>query len=190
MGSSVTAMAYADAIEQCRTGREAWLRGGTTTTCWSHRRAPSSRCSSASSRRPTPIPASWCAWATLVGFMIPFDVTGQPAISLPLHWFGDGLPDRRATRRGVRARRRVARVAAQLEQARRGQIGIRPCGKAVGGPSLSAMIIDASAQTATTKPINMYVTVRTAAPEPDRPGRSRAASARDASLRRRTSANA
>jgi amidase len=28
----------------------------------------------------------------LVGFTSPFDVTGQPAISLPLHWNADGLP--------------------------------------------------------------------------------------------------
>ena len=32
------------------------------------------------------------AWARSRTFMIPFDVTGQPAISLPLHWTDEGLP--------------------------------------------------------------------------------------------------
>ncbi len=31
-------------------------------------------------------------WAAMSGFAIPFDVSGQPAISLPLHWTPDGLP--------------------------------------------------------------------------------------------------
>ena len=29
---------------------------------------------------------------SLVTFTMPFDITGQPAISLPLHWTDDGLP--------------------------------------------------------------------------------------------------
>jgi amidase len=54
----------------------------------------------------------------VVAFTAPFNVTGQPAISLPMHWSGEGLPV------GVQlvaeyAREDVLlRIAAQLEQAR------------------------------------------------------------------------
>jgi amidase len=39
-----------------------------------------------------PDPAVSERMGSLVTFAIPFDVTGQPAISLPLHWTDDGLP--------------------------------------------------------------------------------------------------
>jgi amidase len=55
--------------------------------------------------------------ARLVGFTAPFDATGQPAISLPMHWSAEGLPI------GVQLVARygredvLVRVAAQLEGA-------------------------------------------------------------------------
>ena len=56
--------------------------------------------------------------ADLVSFTSPFDLTGQPAISLPLHWNADGLPIgvqfvARYGREDV-----LLRLAAQLEAAR------------------------------------------------------------------------
>ncbi len=52
------------------------------------------------------------------GFTMPFNQTGQPAISLPLHWTAAGLPVgvQLAARYGEEAT--LFRVAAQLEQAR------------------------------------------------------------------------
>lgn len=54
----------------------------------------------------------------LTGFTFPFNITGQPAISLPLHWNGDGLPIG-VQLVGAYARDDVLlRIAAQLEAAR------------------------------------------------------------------------
>jgi amidase len=52
------------------------------------------------------------------GFTMPFNQTGQPAISLPLHWTAAGLPlgVQLVARHGDEAT--LLRVAAQLEQAR------------------------------------------------------------------------
>lgn len=51
-------------------------------------------------------------------FTYPFNVTGQPAMSVPLAWNGDGLPigSHLVGRYGDEAT--LFRVAAQLEQAR------------------------------------------------------------------------
>ncbi len=54
----------------------------------------------------------------LVTFCSPFDVTGQPAISLPLHWNDDGLPIGVQLVAAYGREDLLLRVAAQLEQAR------------------------------------------------------------------------
>ena len=54
----------------------------------------------------------------LATFTAPFDVTGQPAISLPLHWSGEGLPIGVQLVAAYGREDVLLRVAAQLEQAR------------------------------------------------------------------------
>ncbi len=51
-------------------------------------------------------------------FTMPFDVTGQPAISLPLHWNADGLPIGIQLAAAYGREDILIRVAAQLEDAR------------------------------------------------------------------------
>jgi amidase len=55
--------------------------------------------------------------AALVPFTPPFNVTGQPAISLPLHWNSDGLPIGSQLVAPYGKEDLLIQVAAQLEQA-------------------------------------------------------------------------
>ena len=55
------------------------------------------------------------AWAGSSTFCSPFDVTGQPAISLPLHWNDDGLPIGVQLVAAYGREDVLLRVAAQLE---------------------------------------------------------------------------
>ena len=56
--------------------------------------------------------------STLVSFTSPFDLTGQPAISLPLHWNDDGLPIGVQLVAAYGREDVLLQVAAQLEAAR------------------------------------------------------------------------
>ena len=63
--------------------------------------------------------AAWRARRRSPRTPAPFNVTGQPAMSVPLYWRDDGPADRRAARRAPYGREDVLlRVAAQLETAR------------------------------------------------------------------------
>jgi amidase len=56
--------------------------------------------------------------SSVIPFVVPFNISGQPAISLPLHWTDDGLP---VGVQIVAAQGRedlLVQVASQLEQAR------------------------------------------------------------------------
>ena len=53
----------------------------------------------------------------LAAFTAPFDATGQPAISLPLHWNADGLPIGVQLVAAYGREDLLLRVARQLEQA-------------------------------------------------------------------------
>jgi amidase len=55
--------------------------------------------------------------AQLTAFLVPFNVTGQPAISLPLHWSAGGLPVGVQLVAGMGREDLLIRVAAQLETA-------------------------------------------------------------------------
>jgi amidase len=63
-------------------------------------------------------PAVGARMAHLVSFCAPFDVTGQPAMSLPLHWNDDGLPIGVQLVAAYGREDVLLRIAAQLEQAR------------------------------------------------------------------------
>ena len=73
--------------------------------------------------------------AQFAAFTLPFNVTGQPAISLPLHW-----TRRRACPIGVQLvaaygrEDLLLRVAAQLERRSRGPAAARPCTPDEGTP--------------------------------------------------------
>ena len=62
-------------------------------------------------------PAVGTRMGNLVSFTSPFDITGQPAISLPLHWNDDGLPIGVQLAAAYGREDVLLRVSAQLEQA-------------------------------------------------------------------------
>jgi amidase len=64
-----------------------------------------------------PLAASMGA-AALVPFTIPFNITGQPAASIPLHWTDDGLPVGTQLVATFGREDLLVRVASQLEEAR------------------------------------------------------------------------
>jgi amidase len=117
MGSSVSAIDYAAAIEQMQN----WSRG--VASWWESYdllvtpTSPELPVRLGELAPTNPDPGVGLRMGTLVGFMIPFDVTGQPAISLPLHWFGDSMPVGVQLVAAYAREDVLLRVSAQLEQA-------------------------------------------------------------------------
>jgi amidase len=117
VGAAVTGVEYAGAIERMQT----WSRH--VAAWWDHHDI---LVTPTSPEPPVPLgvlaptnsdPSVGARMAGLVTFAIPFDVTGQPAISLPLHWTPDGLPIG-VQLVGAYGREDVLlRLSAQLEQA-------------------------------------------------------------------------
>jgi amidase len=117
LGASVSAVAYADAID----AMQSWSRG--VAAWWEEYDV---LVTPTSPELPVPLgelaptnpdPGVMGRMGTLTTFMIPFDVTGQPAISLPLHWSADGLPVGVQLVAAYAREDVLLRVAAQLEQA-------------------------------------------------------------------------
>jgi len=117
VGSAVTGVEYAAAIEQMQT----WSRG--VAAWWDHHDI---LVTPTSPEPPVPLgvlaptnsdPSVGVRMATLVTFAIPFDVTGQPAISLPLHWTPEGLPIGVQLVAAYGREDVLLRLSAQLEQA-------------------------------------------------------------------------
>ena len=104
-------------------GRAGWPRGG-------RRRSRAAAASTCSSRRRSGAPPPELGWFTAggpkeegrrIGSFIPytaqFNMTGQPAISLPLHWTADGLPVGVQLVAAYGREDVLVRVAAALEEA-------------------------------------------------------------------------
>ena len=118
MGSQITSVEYLAAMEDL----QRWTRG--VAAWWDDHDVlvvptspePPVRLGEVAPTNPDPNVGA--RMGRLVTFCSPFDVTGQPAISLPLHWNDDGLPIG-VQLVGAYGREDVLlRVAAQLEQAR------------------------------------------------------------------------
>jgi amidase len=117
MGADVTAVAYAGAIDAMQTWSRkvaAWWNDYDLLVTPTSPELPVPLGELAPTN---PDPGVMTRMGVLTSFMIPFDVTGQPAISLPLHWSNDGLPVGVQLVAAYAREDVLLRVSAQLEQA-------------------------------------------------------------------------
>jgi amidase len=117
LGKTVSTVAYLDALHALNGFRRrvaAWWADGHDLLLTPTLTGPPPRLGE---HRPVPgAPlVAWQRTGELLRFTIPFNVTGQPAISLPLHWSADGLPIGVQLVAAFGREDLLLRVAAQLE---------------------------------------------------------------------------
>ncbi len=117
MGRPVTATRYLAALDAMNVFRRrvaAWWADGHDLLVTPTLTGPPPRLGE---HRPVPGSplAAWTRTGALLRFTIPFNVTGQPAMSLPLHWNGEGLPIGVQLVSAFGREDVLLRVAAQLE---------------------------------------------------------------------------
>jgi amidase len=118
LGRSVTAVQYLDALDQMQT----WTRG--VAAWWADHDVlvlptmPVLPTPLGAFDSPPDAPLAGIALsATVVLYTAPFNISGQPAVSLPLHWTEDGLPVGVQLVAAYGREDRLLQVAAQLEAA-------------------------------------------------------------------------
>jgi amidase len=119
LGREVSSSRYLNAIEHFgRFQRQvaAWWADGHDLLVTPTITAPPPRLGELVPDRATPLDA-WTRTGQLLGFTLPFNVTGQPAISLPLYWNAAGLPIGVQLVAAFGREDVLIRVAAQLEEA-------------------------------------------------------------------------
>jgi amidase len=117
LGRAVTAtqfIAATDAYNQFRREVLAWWDGGFDLLLTPTITRPSPRVGEIVPCAEKPLDAFMRSGA-LLPFCVPFNITGQPAISLPLHWSADGLPVGVQLVADAGREDLLLRVAAQLE---------------------------------------------------------------------------
>jgi amidase len=117
LGRTVSTVAYLDALHAMNGFRRrvaSWWADGHDLLLTPTLTAPPPRLGE---HRPIPGQplVAWQRTGALLRFTIPFNVTGQPAISLPLHWSAEGLPIGVQLVAAVGREDVLLRVAAQLE---------------------------------------------------------------------------
>jgi len=119
LGRSFTAPAYVAAVAlNHATGRRlaAWWDGGFDLLCTPTCAQPPPPLGHFASPPESPL-AGYLRAAPYGAFTMHFNISGQPAISLPLHWSADGLPVGVQLVAAVGREDLLVRVAAQLERA-------------------------------------------------------------------------
>jgi len=119
LGREVSSSRYLNAIEHfARFQRQvaAWWADGHDLLVTPTITAPPPRLGELVPDPATPLDA-WTRTGQLLGFTLPFNVTGQPAMSLPLHWNAAGLPIGVQLIAAFGREDVLIRVAAQLEEA-------------------------------------------------------------------------